>query len=79
MRPNNIPWRVNGTNWPESKTTLAARQHLGRWIHQRYIYYAPTREQLLNPGYAQEDCDCLLAPEWQSDYEQHAVGLLKKL
>ena len=28
-----------------------------------YIYYAPTEEQLRNTGCAQEDCDCLLAPD----------------
>ncbi len=27
-----------------------------------YIYYAPTAEQLQNPGHAQEDCDSILAP-----------------
>ena len=31
-----------------------------------YIYYAPTAEQLANRGGAQEDSDCLLAPEWQA-------------
>ena len=44
-----------------------------------YIYYAPTAEQLANPGAAQEDCDCLLGPQWQAIYEREAVELLKKL
>jgi hypothetical protein len=44
-----------------------------------YIYYAPTAEQLLNTGYAQEDCDCVLAPEWQEQYETRVAALLKKL
>ena len=44
-----------------------------------YIYYAPTAEQLLNPGSAQEDCDCILAPEWQSLYESKAIEMLRKL
>lgn len=43
-----------------------------------YIYYAPTTEQLTS-GEAQEDCDCLLAPEWQKVYEQRALEVLKKL
>ena len=30
-----------------------------------YIYYTPTAEQLQNVGGAQEDSDCLLAPEWE--------------
>lgn len=44
-----------------------------------YIYYAPTAEQLLNVGGAQEDSDCLLAPEWQAKYEAKATELIKKL
>lgn len=44
-----------------------------------YIYYAPTAEQLLNLGGAQEDSDCVLAPEWQEIFETRAIGMLKKL
>lgn len=44
-----------------------------------YIYYAPTAEQLQNVGGAQEDSDCLLAPEWQKLYEDKAVEMLGKL
>ncbi|HWL08730.1 MAG TPA: hypothetical protein VNQ76_10005 [Planctomicrobium sp.] len=44
-----------------------------------YIYYAPTAEQLLNVGGAQEDSDCLLAPEWQEQFETWAANTLKKL
>ncbi|NOY42375.1 MAG: hypothetical protein GXP26_11130 [Planctomycetes bacterium] len=44
-----------------------------------YIYYAPTTEQLQNPGNAQEDCDTLLAPEWQPIFEQKATEILKGL
>jgi hypothetical protein len=44
-----------------------------------YIYYAPTAEQLLNPGGAQEDCDCILAPEWQAIFEMRALQTLKDL
>lgn len=44
-----------------------------------YIYYAPTAEQLLNVGGAQEDSDCLLAPEWQKLYEEKMAALLRKL
>jgi hypothetical protein len=44
-----------------------------------YIYYAPTEEQLKNRGRAQEDSDCLLAPEWQKIYEAKALELLSKL
>jgi hypothetical protein len=44
-----------------------------------YIYYTPTVEQRKNTGYAQEDCDCLVAPEWQKLFETKALELLKKL
>jgi len=44
-----------------------------------YIYYAPTAERRNNKGYAQEDCDCLLAPEWQELFEDKVAAILKKL
>ena len=44
-----------------------------------YIYYAPTAEQLANRGGAQEDSDCILAPEWQKVFEDRVAELLKKL
>jgi len=44
-----------------------------------YIYYAPTTEQLLNPGGAQEDCDCILSAEWQAKYEGEVAKLLDQL
>lgn len=44
-----------------------------------YIYYAPTSEQLRNTGAAQEDCDCVLAPEWQESYEKKVGEMLEEL
>jgi hypothetical protein len=44
-----------------------------------YIYYSPTAEQLRNVGGAQEDSDCLLAPQWHGLYEAKATELLQKL
>jgi hypothetical protein len=44
-----------------------------------YIYYAPTAEQLKNVGGAQEDSDCILAPEWQALFETKAAEILKRL
>jgi hypothetical protein len=44
-----------------------------------YIYYAPTAEQLKNRGWAQEDSDCLLAPEWQALFEARALAILGRL
>lgn len=41
-----------------------------------YLYYAPTVEQMKNRGGAQEDSDCLLAPEWQGIFETAALRLL---
>ena len=44
-----------------------------------YIYYAPTKAQLMNAGGAQEDSDCLLAPEWQEIFESKALDMLAEL
>ena len=44
-----------------------------------YIYYCPTAEQLRNVGRAQEDSDCLLAPEWQDIFESRALQILGRL
>jgi len=41
-----------------------------------YLYYAPTVTQMKNRGGAQEDSDCLLAPEWQGIFEAAALRLL---
>jgi hypothetical protein len=41
--------------------------------------YLPTEQQRGNTGYAQVDCDCLLAPEWQKLFETKALAILKKL
>lgn len=43
-----------------------------------YIYYSPTVAQRANTGYAQEDCDCVLAPEWQRIFETVALDMLRK-
>lgn len=44
-----------------------------------YLYYAPTAEQARNPGSAQEDSDCKLAPEWQKMFEEQALRMLGKI
>ena len=44
-----------------------------------YIYYTPTAEQRNNSGHAQEDCDCLVAPEWQALFEQKVASILSTL
>jgi hypothetical protein len=44
-----------------------------------YIYYLPTEKQRNNTGYAQEDCDCLVAPEWQKQFESAALELMQQL
>lgn len=44
-----------------------------------YIYYAPTAAQLANVGGAQEDSDCILAPQWQPIYEQSVAKILAGL
>ncbi len=44
-----------------------------------YIYYTATAEQRKNTGYAQEDCDALVAPEWEEMFEAKALEVLKGL
>lgn len=44
-----------------------------------YIYYTPTVAQRMNTGYAQEDCDSLVAPEWQQIFETKALEVLRQL
>ena len=44
-----------------------------------YIYYTPTVQQRTNTGYAQEDCDCMVAPEWQKIFEGNALEMLREL
>jgi hypothetical protein len=44
-----------------------------------YIYYTPTAEQLKNVGHAQEDSDCLVAPEWEALFESKAMSILSRL
>ena len=44
-----------------------------------YLFYTPTVEQLKNRGRAQEDTDCLVAPEWQALFESKVDEILGKL
>ena len=44
-----------------------------------YLYYAPTAEQLRNRGGAQEDSDCILAPEWEAIFTRKVKDLLGRL
>ncbi|MDF1814390.1 MAG: hypothetical protein P1V20_19450 [Verrucomicrobiales bacterium] len=44
-----------------------------------YLFYAPTAEQLKNRGGAQEDSDCVLAPEWEAMFIEKSVELLRSL
>ncbi|MFN7924282.1 MAG: hypothetical protein U0Q16_29540 [Bryobacteraceae bacterium] len=44
-----------------------------------YLYYTATAEQRKNSGYAQEDCDVMVAPEWQAIFESKAESILGRL
>lgn len=44
-----------------------------------YIYYTPTVAQRGNTGSAQEDCDTLVAPDWQALFEAKAAAVLRAL
>ena len=44
-----------------------------------YIHYTPTVRQRTNTGFAQEDSDCMVAPEWQQIFETTALAMLRDL
>ena len=44
-----------------------------------YLYYLPTESQRNNSGFAQEDCDSIVAPEWRQRFETTALGLIDGL
>lgn len=44
-----------------------------------YIWYTASAPQRRNTGYAQEDCDVLVAPEWQEIFEAKALEVLREL
>lgn len=61
------------------KQKFASSKTLVAGYTNGYIYYAPTTEQLLNPGGAQEDCDCILDSRWQPIFEAKAQEMLNAL
>ena len=44
-----------------------------------YLHYLPTARQRANTGYAQEDCDCLVAPEWEEVFRDAAARMFLTL
>ena len=44
-----------------------------------YLHYLPTARQRANTGYAQEDCDCLVAPEWEEVFRDGAARMFLTL
>jgi len=44
-----------------------------------YLHYLPTGRQRANTGYAQEDCDCLVAPEWEQVFRDGAKRMFSRL
>jgi hypothetical protein len=44
-----------------------------------YIWYTPTSQQRSNSGFAQEDCDSIVAPQWQPLFESKVAELLQQL
>lgn len=44
-----------------------------------YLHYLPTGRQRANTGYAQEDCDCLVAPEWEQIFRDGAKRMFSRL
>jgi hypothetical protein len=60
----------------EIKKKAAPKQVFVAGYTNGYLYYAPTAAQLQNTGYAQEDCDTLLAPEWHTQFEASALEII---
>jgi hypothetical protein len=60
------------------KAAADANAHVSGYTNG-YIWYTATEQQRRNTGYAQEDCDVLVAPEWQKMFETKAVEVLKRL
>ena len=60
------------------KAAQDANAHVSGYTNG-YIYYTATAAQRLNTGYAQEDCDVLVAPEWQTVFESKALEILQRL
>jgi hypothetical protein len=60
------------------KAARDANAHVSGYTNG-YIYYTATADQRLNTGYAQEDCDVLVAPEWQAIFEAKALEVLGRL
>lgn len=44
-----------------------------------YLHYLPTVRQRANTGSAQEDCDCLVAPEWERMFKDGAARMFSRL
>ena len=74
---------IHGTNARVVKSsglyTSGTRANSLSWCTNGYIYYTPTAQQRSNTGYAQEDCDCLVSPQWQEAFEAKALEVLSEL
>ena len=75
LRAGHVPRRTDGPDRPEhqegsphDRTTFVAGYTNG------YIYYTPTAEQRKNTGCAQEDCDCLVAPDGRRSFRNEGAG-----
>lgn len=60
------------------KAAQDANAHVSGYTNG-YIWYTATEPQRRNTGYAQEDCDVLVAPEWQKLFEAKALAVLRDL
>lgn len=60
------------------KAARDAHAHVSGYTNG-YIYYTATEQQRRNTGYAQEDCDVLVAPEWRALFEKKALEVFIEL
>ena len=63
--------------YAQTRNNAKATEWLNRAIEAGHN--TATTKQRSNLGYAQEDCDARVAPEWQSVFETKAVSVLDRL
>jgi hypothetical protein len=44
-----------------------------------YLHYLPTPAQRRNSGFAQEDCDCQVGPEWEGAFMDAAAAMFERI
>ena len=78
-------WLVTFPGELVSEVGLAAKQAAGHptafvaGYTNGYLHYLPTGRQRANTGYGQEDCDCMVDPEWERIFAAGAARMFSRL